>query len=225
MRRLETLWRSLIGQKIIMAVTGLILFLFVVAHLFGNLKVFEGPVRFNAYANGLRTVGTPFFATGQLLWAARIVLLVSLGAHIWAAVVVSRASWAARPTAYRRLVHAETTYAARTMRWGGVLIFLYVLYHLLDLTFGRANPSFIPGNVYHNVVASFSNWPVTTVYVVAMLILGFHLYHGLWSALQSLGLNRAPTDSWRRGLAAVIAVAIAAGYIIIPVSVLLGLVR
>jgi len=225
MRRLETLWRSLIGQKIIMAATGLMLFLFVLAHLFGNLKVFEGPVRFNAYAEGLRTVGTPFFASGQLLWAARIVLLVSLVAHIWAAVRVSRASWAARPTGYRVLVHAETTYAARTMRWGGVLIFVYVVYHLLDLTFGSANPSFVAGNVYHNLVASFSRWPVSAVYILAMLILGLHLYHGLWSAFQSLGLNRTPTDSWRRGLAAVIAVAISAGYIVIPLSVLMGVVR
>ena len=225
MGRLEMLWRSLIGKKIIMAVTGLILFLFVVAHLFGNLKVFEGPARFNAYAEGLRTVGSPFFATGQLLWASRLVLLFSLVAHVWAAALVSRASRAARPEGYRMLAHAETTYAARTMRWGGVLILLYVLYHLLDLTFGRANPSFIPGNVYHNLVASFSLWPVSAVYVAAMLVLGLHLDHGLWSAFQSLGLNRAPTDSWRRGLAAAVAVAIAGGYILIPLSVLMGLVR
>ena len=156
---------------------------------------------------------------------AVIVLLVSLVAHIWAAVRVSRASWAARPTGYRVLVHAETTYAARTMRWGGVLIFVYVVYHLLDLTFGSANPSFVAGNVYHNLVASFSRWPVSAVYILAMLILGLHLYHGLWSAFQSLGLNRTPTDSWRRGLAAVIAVAISAGYIVIPLSVLMGVVR
>src|SRR5712691_7177928 len=148
--------RSLVGQKAVMAVTGLLLFLFVVGHLLGNLKVFEGPQKFNAYADGLRAVGAPFFARGQLLWMARIALLVSVVAHMWAALAVTRASWQARPVGYRRLETSETTYAARTMRWGGVIILCYVVYHLLDFTFGRVNPSFIPGDVYHNVVASFA---------------------------------------------------------------------
>src|SRR5205809_6009781 len=106
--------RSLIGKKLIMAVTGLILFLFVVGHLLGNLKVFQGPEHFNAYAEGLRTVGAPFFARGQLLWLARIVLLAAVFAHIWAAIAVTRASWRARPVAYHQLEPVETTYAART---------------------------------------------------------------------------------------------------------------
>src|SRR5881409_4222540 len=173
--------RSLVGQKAVMAVTGVILFLFVVGHLLGNLKIFEGPEAFNAYAEGLRTVGAPFFGRGWLLWIVRVMLIVAVLAHIWAAIGTTRASGRARPVSYRRLEPVETTYAARTMRWGGVLIVLYVIYHLFDFTFGRVNPSFVPGDVYHNVVASFQVWPVVAAYVVAMLAVGLHIYHGLWS--------------------------------------------
>src|SRR5438477_1856351 len=217
--------RSLIGQKVIMATSGVILFLFVVGHLLGNLKVFQGPEHFNAYAEGLRTVGAPFFARGQLLWVARIVLLVAVFAHIWAAIGVTRASWRARPVAYHELEPVETTYAARTMRWGGVIILLYVIYHLLDFTFGRVNPGFVPGDVYHNVVASFRLWPVSAFYIAAMIVVGLHVYHGVWSALQTLGLHRAPTERWRRGAAGVIAAAIVAGYVAIPLAVLAGWLR
>jgi len=219
------LLRSLVGKKVIMAVTGVILFLFVVGHLAGNLKVFQGPEHFNAYAEGLRTMGAPFFARGQLLWAVRIVLLVAVLLHIWAAIGVTRASWAARPIGYHGLTPTETTYAARTMRWGGVIIFLYVIYHLLDLTFGAANPSFVPGDVYHNLVASFARWPVSVVYIGAVIVVGLHIDHGLWSAFQTLGLNRPPTFRWRRGVAVAIALLITAGYVAIPVAVLAGRVR
>src|SRR5256712_9434217 len=152
--------RSLVGQTAVMAVTGVILFLFVVGHLLGNLKIFEGPQAFNAYAEGLRTVGAPFFGRSWLLWIARIVLIVAVLAHTWAAIGTTRASWRARPAGYRRLHAVETTYAARTMRWGGVLIALYVIYHLLDLTFGRVNPSFVPGDFSPNVEPSLRGWPV-----------------------------------------------------------------
>ena len=225
MRRRVSLSRSLIGKKIIMAVTGLVLFLFVLGHMLGNLKVFEGPQKFNAYAEGLRTVGAPFFGRAQLLWGARIALLVSVLAHLWAALVVTRASWQARPVGYRRLETGETTYAARTMRWGGIIILCYVIYHLLDLTFGTVNPSFISGDVYHNLVVSFARPPVSAAYIVAVIALALHIYHGLWSAFQTLGLNRPPTSGWRRGVAAGIALAIAGGYIAIPVAVLAGAVR
>ena len=217
--------RSLVGKKALMAVTGVILFLFVVGHLLGNLKVFQGAEHFNAYAEGLRTVGAPFFARGQVLWLVRAVLLVAVFAHIWAAIAVTRASWAARPVGYHRLAPAETTYAARTMRWGGVIILLYVVYHLLDLTFGPANPAFVPGDVYHNLVASFQRLPVAIGYIAAVVVVGLHIDHGLWSACQTLGLNRPPTFRWRRGGAAAIAALITAGYVAIPVAVLAGVVR
>ncbi len=219
------LLRSLIGKKVIMAVTGVILLLFVIAHLLGNLKVFQGAAHFNAYAEGLRTLGAPFLPRGLLLWVARVVLVVAVGAHIWAAIAVTRASWGARPVGYHALEAVETTYAARTMRWGGVIIVLYVIYHLLDFTFGRVNPSFVPGDVYHNVIASFRVWPVSAGYVVAMVVVGLHVYHGLWSAFQTLGLNRPPTLRWRRGVAGTVASLIAVGYISIPVAVLAGILR
>ena len=217
--------RSLIGKKVIMAVTGVILLLFVIAHLLGNLKVFQGAEHFNAYAAGLRTLGAPFFPRGLLLWVARIVLVGAVCAHIWAAIAVTRASWSARPVGYHGLEAVETTYAARTMRWGGVIIAVYLIYHLLDFTFGRVNPSFVPGDVYHNVIASFRVWPVSAAYVVAMVVVGLHVYHGLWSAFQTLGLNRSPTFRWRRGLAGTVAGLIAVGYISIPVAVLAGILR
>ena len=152
---------TLVGKKMLMAVTGAFLFFFVVAHLFGNLKVFQGHEHYNAYAEGLRTVGAPIFGRGQLLWALRIVLLASGFIHIWAAVMVTLASWRARPVSYHDLQTVETTYAARTMRWGGLLITIYVIYHLLDFTFGRVNPDFVPGDVYHNVIASFHSLQVS----------------------------------------------------------------
>src|SRR5256885_12551903 len=195
------LTRSLVGKKVVMAVTGVILFGFVVAHLLGNLKVFQGPEHFNAYAEGLRTVGAPFFGRGWVLWIVRSVLLVSVFAHIWAAVEVTPASWGARPVAYHRLDRVETTYAARTMRWGGVIIVVYVVYHLLDLTFGRLNPSFGPGVGYHNLVASFQRWPVSLAYIVAVSVGGLAAYNGPWGAPQTRGLNRPPTFSWRRRVA------------------------
>jgi len=225
MPRVVALWRSLIGQKILMAITGLVLFLFVIGHLFGNLKVFEGAERFNAYAQGLRTAGAPLFARGELLWVVRLVLLGSVGVHAWAAAALTGVSWRARPVAYRRLDPVATTYAARTMRVGGVLLALFIVFHLLDLTFGRVNPAFEPGNVYHNLVASFQVWPTSAAYIVAMLALGLHLYHGLWSALQTLGLNRPPTERWRRSAAGLVALVITGGYIAVPVAVLAGVLR
>lgn len=219
------LTHSLIGLKVVMAVTGLVMFLFLVAHLLGNLKVFEGAAAFNAYAEGLRTFGAPFFGRSQLLWGVRIVLIGSLVAHIVAAIAVTRASWAARPVGYHRLEPVETTYAARTMRWGGVIIALYVIYHLLDFTFGRVNPSFVPGDVYHNVLASFRVWPVSAAYGVALVVVGLHIYHGLWSAFQTLGVNRPPTVGWRRAVAGTIAALITVGYLSIPAAVLAGVLR
>ncbi|HXI34978.1 MAG TPA: succinate dehydrogenase cytochrome b subunit [Gemmatimonadales bacterium] len=225
MSRVQRLLGSLVGKKVVMAATGVILLGFVLAHMAGNLKVFQGPEHFNAYAEGLRTVGAPFFGRGQLLWAARIILLAAVGLHIWAAWAVTRASWAARPEGYKRLELIETTWAARTMRWGGLLIVAYVVYHLLDLTFGKANPSFVPGDVYHNLVASFSRTSVALAYIAAVLVLAFHMYHGIYSAFQTLGLNHPKYNRWRRAFAAGYTLLVTAGFIAVPVAVLAGVVR
>lgn len=222
---LPALTRTLIGKKVLMALSGAVLFAFVVGHMLGNLKVFQGPQHFNDYAEGLRTVGAPFFGRGQLLWVIRAALLAAGAVHLWAAWAVTRASWAARPVNYRRLDPIATTYAARTMRMGGVLIFLYVVYHLLDLTFGPVNPAFTAGDAYGNLVASLQRPVVAALYIAANGFVGLHLYHGLWSAGQTLGLHRVPTDRWRHGVAGAVAGAITLGYVVIPVAVLAGWVR
>lgn len=225
MHRVVSLSRSLIGKKVIMAVSGVVLLGFLAGHMYGNLKAFEGPEHFNAYAEGLRTFGAPIFGRTHLLWVARIGLLVSVLAHIWAAWAVTRASWAARPVDYRQLAAVETTYAARTMRWGGVIILLYVIYHLLDLTFGRVNPSYIRGDVYHNLIASFQRPLVSGFYIAAMLVLALHLYHGIWSGCQTLGLNHAKYNPLRRAAALGFTVIVIAGFIAVPVAVLAGILR
>jgi succinate dehydrogenase / fumarate reductase cytochrome b subunit len=221
-----TLTRTLIGKKVLMAVSGVVLLAYVVLHMLGNLKVFQGREHLNAYAEGLRAFGAPFFGHGQVLWIIRIGLLAALAVHVWSAWLVTRASWKARPEPYhRRLELRETTYAARTMRWGGVIILLYVVYHLLDLTLGPANPGFVPGDVYRNLVASFQRPAVVAFYIAANLAVGLHVYHGLWSGAQTMGMNRQPTDRWRRSVAAAVAGLLTLGYVIVPLAVLFGIVR
>ena len=225
MPRVLTLSRSLIGKKVVMAVTGVLLLGFLAGHMYGNLKAFQGSEHFNAYAEGLRTLGMPLFGRTHLLWVARGILLISLFAHIWAAYAVTRASWAARPAGYQQLKLVETTYAARTMRWGGVIIFLYVVYHLLDLTFGRINPAFVPGDVYHNLIASFQRPLVSGGYIVAMLILSLHLYHGIFSGFQTLGLNHPRYNHLRRGIALGFTLVVIAGFVSVPAAALAGMLR
>lgn len=217
--------RTLIGKKVLMAITGVVLFAFVVGHMLGNLKAFQGRQHFNDYADGLRSFGAPFFGHGQLLWLVRLALIAAVAVHIWAAYEVMRASLAARPAPYRRLVATETSYAARTMRWGGVLILLYVVYHLLDLTFGSINPAFAPGDAYGNLLASLQRPTVASFYIVANVVVGLHIYHGLWSAGQTLGLHRPPTDRLRRSVAGAVAAAITLGYLAVPIGILAGWVR
>jgi succinate dehydrogenase / fumarate reductase cytochrome b subunit len=222
MSRVTALTHSLVGKKIVMAVTGVVLLLYVLGHMAGNLKFFLGRDHFNAYAEGLRTVGAPFFGHGQLLWLIRLALLAAVGLHIWAAYEVTRASWAARPEDYRRLQLVETTYAARTMRWGAVILLLFIVFHLLDLTFGSVNPGFVPGDAYDNVLATFGRVPVTAVYVLAMGVLCLHMYHGIYSGFQTLGLNHPRFNHLRRGFALVFATLVAVGFVSVPLAVLAG---
>ncbi len=225
MARVTALTHFLIGKKVVMAVSGVVLLGFVIGHMVGNLKVFQGPEHFNAYAEGLRTVGAPFFGRGQLLWIVRLALIAAVGLHIGAAWMVTRASWAARPTDYRTLRLIETTYAARTMRWGGVIILLFVIFHLLDLTFGPANPSFVRGDPYHNVLATFGRVPVALGYIVAMGALCLHVYHGIVSGCQTLGLNHPRYNAWRRRIALAFSVVVAGGFVAVPIAVLTGVLR
>lgn len=198
-----------------MAVTGAILFLFLVGHLAGNLQVFLGPDVLNHYAAFLKS-------KPALLWTTRIVLLAALLAHIGASVRLAIRNRAARPVPYAQRKDLATTYAARTMVVSGPLVLLYVLYHLAHFTFGVVGPAYDPHDVYGNVIRGFSVPAISALYIAAMAVLGAHLYHGLWSALQSLGINHPKIRNARKVAAAVVALAIAIGYISIPVAVLTG---
>jgi succinate dehydrogenase / fumarate reductase, cytochrome b subunit len=223
--RVLAFWHTMIGKKVVMAVTGVVLVGFVIAHMLGNLKIFLGPDEINAYSRFLREVGQPALAYGQLPWVVRIVLLVCVGLHIIAAVQLSRMSLAARPVGYNVKRNIETTFSARMMRWGGVLLIAFIIFHLLHLTAGVVG--FHAGQfrhlaAYQNVVAAFAVWPVAVFYVVAMAALCLHLDHGIWSMLQTLGWNTARNDRTLRIASRAIAIVVFVGFSSVPVSVLAG---
>jgi len=216
----RTFLGSTIGKKIVMAGSGTILAGFVLVHMLGNLQLYLGAEALNAYSAFLHEV-----LHGAGLWIARAVLLTALALHVWAAASLTVADRAARPVGYREFEARESTYASRTMRWSGVLLFAFVVYHLLDLTFGTVNPSFQSGNVFHNVVASFRVAPVALLYVAAMLLLWLHLRHGMWSMLRTLGLGHPRYERMAQRFAAVFATVVVAGNVSFPLAVLFGLVR
>jgi succinate dehydrogenase / fumarate reductase cytochrome b subunit len=226
--RLLTLWSSAIGKKIVMAVTGAVLILFVIAHMVGNLKIFSGAEEINAYSRFLREVGWPELGYGQLLWIVRGVLFISVILHITAAWQLTLLNRHARPVGYGEKKNVETTWAAMTMRWGGVLLAIFIVFHLFHLTAGMVG--FQPGQfehlmVYQNVLAAFSVVPVSIFYIIAMCALCLHLDHGIWSGLQTLGwVNQDNTKSLRT-ISRIIAVIIFVGFISVPISVLAGWVR
>jgi len=219
------LYRSSLGKKYVMAVTGLVLMAYVLAHMIGNLKLYLGRDSINRYAEWLRDVGEPALPRTTLLWVVRVVLIAAFALHIHAALMLTLRNRGARPVRYRsKRDYVAANYASRTMRWSGVIVGLFVLFHLMDLTWGNANPGFIRGDAYHNVVASFQRWPVALVYIVANLALGLHLYHGAWSLFQSMGWSNRRFNRWRRYFAVAFAAIVVIGNVSIPVAVLTGLV-
>jgi succinate dehydrogenase / fumarate reductase cytochrome b subunit len=222
------LWNSVIGKKVVMAVTGAVLILFVIAHMVGNLKIFSGPEEINAYSRFLREVGWPELGYGQLLWIVRSVLFVSVILHITAAVQLTRMNWQARPVGYDSRKNVETTWGAMTMRWGGLLLAIFIVFHLFHFTGGMVG--FQPGQfehlmVYQNVVAGFSNVPIALFYIIAMGALCLHLDHGIWSMLQTLGWVNLDNTKSLRTVSRIVALLIFAGFISVPISVLAGWVR
>lgn len=217
-------WHATVGKKAVMATTGGLLLLFLVAHMIGNLKVFFGAAAFDHYAHWLRTIGEPVLPFGWFLWILRAVLLGAVVLHIVAAAQLTMRAKSARPVGYAGRTRVRGGYAARTMRWGGVLIALFVVYHLLDLTIGTVNPDFRTGEAFHNLAASLGVWFVTLFYTAAMAALALHIRHGLWSALQTLGVAGGRERVTRWGATAVACV-ICGGFVIVPWSVLLGVVR
>ncbi len=222
---LSDFYRSTLAKKAVMAVSGLMLFGFVLGHMIGNLKIYGGPAKLNHYAESLREVGAPFFGHGEFLWVARGGLIVAVLLHIWSAWLLTRISHKARPQGYAVVKHQGSTYASRTMRWGGVILICFIVYHLLHLTLGSVHPDFQPGDVYRNVVVGFSNPLVSGFYIVAQLALGLHLYHGLWSLFQTIGWNGPRFNFVRQRFAQAFALVISLANISFPVAVLTGLVK
>ena len=218
--RTARFWDSTNGKKAVMAVTGALLFGFVIVHMLGNLQVYEGPERLNAYGRFLH--GVP-----EILWGFRIVLLTAVVLHIVASVQLALRKTQARPVAYTRKDNIVSTYASRTMYWSGPILLAFIIYHLLHLTAGVVHPGsdFIEADVYHNLVAGFQVWYVSAWYIFSMILLGFHLRHGAWSMVQSLGLNHPRHTPLLNKAAAVFAIVLTLGYISIPISVMTGLVK
>lgn len=218
--RAPSFWQSTNGKKVVMAVTGCILFLFIIGHMLGNLLVFAGPARYNAYAAFLHFDDT-------LLWIVRSVMIVAVVLHITATVQLALRNKKARPVGYSRKEAINSSFASRTMYWSGPIVLAFVIFHLLEFTAGYIHPGsqFIRGEVYHNVVAGFQVWWVSAWYIFALTLLGVHLRHGIWSMFQSIGYNHPKHTPLLKKAALVIATAIILGYISIPISVLTGLVK
>ena len=218
--------RTSVQLKYVMAVTGAVMLLYLVAHMVGNLKIFFGMAAIDTYAHWLREVGEPALPHGTVLWIVRVVLLVSVVAHIVSATILARRARRARPVRYAHRQPVQGSYAARTMRWGGVIIALFVVYHLLDLTTGTLNPHGVHGEVHANVVADFApqRWYITLVYALAVIAVGFHIRHGMWSALQTFGRSSAATERALKGVALGVAVVLVVGFLSVPFAVLTGLV-
>jgi succinate dehydrogenase / fumarate reductase cytochrome b subunit len=219
--RMVSFWQSTNGNKVVMALSGIMMFLFVVGHLLGNLLVFAGRARINAYAQFLHF-------DDSLLWIVRSILIISVILHIVVTIQLALRNKEARPIGYLRKEAINSSYASRTMYWSGPIVLAFIIFHLLQFTAGYIHPEtrFIPNDVYHNLVTSFRVWWVSAWYVFAICLLGLHLRHGLWSMLQSIGLAHSlHRERALKRVALVISILIVGGYISIPISILLGFLR
>ena len=208
-------WRSTIGKKIVMAVTGLIGVGFVIGHMAGNLQVFLGPEKFNAYAAFLKSLG-------GLLWLVRAVLLAAVILHVIAAVQLSRGRGQARPVGYRKGQKEVSTFASRTIRWGGALLFFFIVFHILHFTTLDIFPDYSHTDAYGNVIKGFSKPWVVILYVVAMLALGLHLFHGAWSSFRTLGASPSSAQPLKRRIALLVALVVWLGFTVVPLGVYFG---
>ena len=215
---LSALWRSTVGRKALVAASGLLLCLWVVLHVAGNLTVFSGPAAADGYAASLRRVPAA-------LWAVRIGLVVAAVVHVAGVVSLTRADRAARPRHQARATQRASTWAARSMRVGGGLLLGFVIFHLLHLTFGVAHPGFLPGHVYDNVVRGLHSPLMAAIYIGAALLLGLHLFHGLWAAVQSLGVWPDGAIRRRQPAVAALSAAVALGFASVPLAVVAGWLR
>ncbi|HEX3926868.1 MAG TPA: succinate dehydrogenase cytochrome b subunit [Gemmatimonadales bacterium] len=218
MSPLSALWHATVGKKIVMAVTGIVMVLFLISHVISNVLIFSNPGHLDSYGAWLRSLG-------PLLWIARAVLLACVILHGIAAWQLTQRAHAARPDGYDKYERQVTTYAGRTMRWGGVLLAVFIVFHILHFTTGTFHPDFHPGEVGRNVITGMAVTPVAIFYLVAMLALGAHLWHGTWSVFQTLGINHPAWNRSRKVIAIGLAVLIAGGFATIPLAALLGWLR
>lgn len=216
------LFRSTLIKKAVMAVTGVVLYGFVLGHMVGNLKAFQGSAKFNHYAEFLREMGSPILPHEGALWIARLGLLACLVLHVVAAWQITQAQRRARPESYAVRRAVQMDWASRTMGWSGLVILVYVIFHLMHLTIGNVHPDFVPGDAYRNLTVGLGQPVIAIFYVVAAGLLGLHLYHGLWSLFQTLGLDHPRYNRWRRTFAIVFAVTISLGFMAVPIATLIG---
>jgi succinate dehydrogenase / fumarate reductase, cytochrome b subunit len=219
MNTLLTFWRSTIGKKVVMGVTGLIGLGFVIGHMAGNLQAFSGAEKLDAYGALLHG------PLHELLLIARVVLIASVLLHITAAYQLTMLSRAARPVDYAARKPQVSTLASKTLRWGGVLLLVFIVFHILHFTIGSVHPDFIEGKVYQNLASGFAVKWVAAFYLVAMVALGMHLFHGAWSSMRTLGLAKQSADPIKRLLPVVLAVVISLGFAAIPLAFLLGVLK
>jgi succinate dehydrogenase / fumarate reductase, cytochrome b subunit len=219
--------RSTITLKILMAASGIIFILYVLAHMYGNLKAFSGHDAYNDYAEHLRTIGEPFLPHGNMLWLMRIALVVALVVHVYSAAALWRRARAARTTKYVMRKNLASSFSSRWMRWGGLAILLFLIWHLIEFTIPKVN---IDGGAtndpYNLLVDTFGTWWMTLIYLAALFALGMHLHHGTWSAAQTLGLtNNARARRNAKALGWILAVLVAGGFSVVPIFVLAGVIN
>jgi succinate dehydrogenase / fumarate reductase, cytochrome b subunit len=224
------LYSTAVGKKYVMAITGLAMIGFVVVHMLGNLKLFQaetspGVYPIDSYGDWLRSLLYPALPKYGTLWLLRVGLLGAVLLHVHAAYGLTVMNRKARPVRYQSARDYQiATFASRSMRWTGIIVLAFIVWHLADLTLGWVNPDFVYGEVYRNVDASFSRVPVAIFYIIANIALGIHLFHGVWSLFQSMGWNNPRFNSWRRALATGIATVVVVGNVSFPIAVLAGVV-
>ena len=218
--------RSTITLKLLMAASGLLFILYVLAHMYGNLKAFSGHDAYNEYSHHLRTLGEPMLPYEGFLWIMRAALIIALVVHVYSAAALWRRANAARSQRYVVKRNIASSLSSRTMRWGGLTILLFLIWHLINFTIGKVNVAGGPTNdPYNLLVDTFDTWWMTVIYLLAMLALGMHLHHGTWSAAQTLGLtNNTRARRNAKTLGWILAVVIAGGFSLVPISVLAGVI-
>lgn len=216
--------RTSVALKLVMAVTGVIFLLFVLAHMYGNFKALSGQQAFDDYAHHLRVLGEPMLPESGFLWVMRLGLIVSLVLHVWAATVLTRRKRAARTQKYVMKKSVSSSLSSRTMMWGGLALLLFIVFHILQFTTLTIEVGGSFDSPYDRLVAAFETWWLVAIYVVAMIALGMHLRHGIFSAVQTLGWSNRTRQPKIKAAALAVAVVVVVGFLVPPLAIAFGLV-